>query len=339
MAKRVRQHRQHRGPDETVATALVSMPVAVPPVPPVPFLGREPDLIRVQSMLTQDRVVLLTGIAGSGKSALAATVLHQTTRPCSWLRIVPGLTDTAEAFLWHLAQPLAQLVPDAWQSFHQAHQARRHYPLFVFFQAILSAYRRTRTEILLCVYGIDHAVEPALVSLLVELGTYVQQTQASHLTLLLVGRRVPYRLKLLPTVTLAGLPADAVMQWARQCGVDVNRHDAAQILQQTDGLPGAIAALLVAMQTQPDVLHTTGIVDQVAMRQFVNDLFEHLSATEQALITRFAREDVGITDVPFDHLGAVVALEDQHLVHATPERTWMVHPLVQAVMEHFAPGG
>lgn len=332
MAQRSRQ-RKPDTLDSAVLLPFAAMPVAQPPLPPRPFVGRNHDQAQILRLLNQERVLLLTGIASSGKTALAATIMQQTTHPRYWLPITPDFTDNAEAFLWRLAQPLAERHPDTWQALHQIRQAQWNYPPFVLFQMIIAAYDRSAEEILLCIDGLDRHLEPALISLLRELGEHIRSTQHLPLKLLLVGRSIPYRLKPWPTLTLTGINTDAIIHWAWQLGVALDQPTASILGQQTAGLPGILEPILLALRTQPDLLATMHIVDQMAVRHFFSEIVQQLSSPEQHMLATCVREVVPVTSITYDQLVTLTALEDQHLVHTNANQIVALHPLLQLVME------
>lgn len=332
MAQRSRQ-RKPDPPDSAVLLPFATMPVAQPPPPPRPFVGRDHDQAQILRQLNQERVLLLTGIASSGKTALAATMIQQSAHPRYWLPITADFTDSAEAFLWRLAQPLAERHPDTWQALHQVRQAQWNYPPFVLFQMIMAAYDRSAEEILLCIDGLNRQLEPALVSLLRELGEHIRSTQHLPLKLLLVGRSIPYRLKPWPTLTLTGINTDALIHWAWQLGVALDQPAASMLLQQTAGLPGILEPILLALRTQPDLLPTMRIVDQLAVRHFFSEIVQQLSLPEKHMLFACVREAVPVTSITYDQLVTLTALEDQHLVHTNTNQIVALHPLLQLVIE------
>ena len=72
------------------------------------FIGRVEELTRLQGLLDTDRVVLLYGLPGVGKSKLGAKLaLGQQEGVVFWYSFWPGINDTVGAVLWRMAVFLA----------------------------------------------------------------------------------------------------------------------------------------------------------------------------------------------------------------------------------------
>lgn len=77
---------------------------AIPPTPPY-AIARPQPLARLQQWLARERWVAICGLAGMGKTTLAAQFAQQQAhiRPVSWITICPGLNDGPEQLLRQLA--------------------------------------------------------------------------------------------------------------------------------------------------------------------------------------------------------------------------------------------
>lgn len=64
--------------------------MAVVPHPPDLFLGREPDLVRLERALAAHRVVLLEGLSGVGKTSLLAALGRRLRAPVAWISLRSG---------------------------------------------------------------------------------------------------------------------------------------------------------------------------------------------------------------------------------------------------------
>jgi ATP/maltotriose-dependent transcriptional regulator MalT/DNA-binding XRE family transcriptional regulator len=77
---------------------------AIPPLPPY-HVARPPLLARLRQHLTTERGLALCGLAGVGKTTLAATYAHERapTEPVFWLSLTVGVTASVEAVIRRLA--------------------------------------------------------------------------------------------------------------------------------------------------------------------------------------------------------------------------------------------
>src|SRR6266540_3078053 len=105
LAKQARGDGVGRRGDGTAATDL-----AVPPVPPPPAhaVGRPEVLAGLRSLLAAERAVVVCGLAGTGKSTVAATLAREESardRVC-WITATPGVTTAPEALVRQLAAHL-----------------------------------------------------------------------------------------------------------------------------------------------------------------------------------------------------------------------------------------
>lgn len=80
----------------------------IPPTPPYTIRRSQP-LMRLQQWLARERWVAICGLAGMGKTALAAQFAQQQahTRPVGWITICPGINDGPEQLLRQIASFVA----------------------------------------------------------------------------------------------------------------------------------------------------------------------------------------------------------------------------------------
>ena len=55
----------------------MAAPAARPPIPPTPLVGRVGEIAHVRTLLSENRLVTLTGPGGTGKTRLALAVLTE----------------------------------------------------------------------------------------------------------------------------------------------------------------------------------------------------------------------------------------------------------------------
>lgn len=87
----------------------------VPPPRPVPIVGREDDLNQIETLLSDFRIVVVEGIAGTGKSEVAAILAERVTSQGSlslWLECKPNLTtERFDLALTSFATSLSSAFP------------------------------------------------------------------------------------------------------------------------------------------------------------------------------------------------------------------------------------
>lgn len=304
---------------------------ALPPAPLTPKLfGRQHDLTLAIQALARQRVVALTGAAGSGKSALATALADHLTLPLVWIEMAPGLSDNAAALIWQLARPLARIAPQAWRALHQIEQAGWHYPALVRLQLVLDAYAQHAPETLIGIDRIDRCTDPALESLVIGLADYVARTYQTRLQLIVTGRTLPYELLRYATPPLAGLRAEAVYEWAQSRGLAVSEDAAAQLVTLTGGLPLALEAALHILREDPDRTAAT-LLQQPAIRQIARYLLSGASRSEQQAAATLAAEAESEIPIPTLLAASIDGLAQRHLVDLSAQ-TVTLHPLLRALL-------
>src|SRR4051812_22373214 len=73
------------------------------------FVGRTEEIDRLEALLDTERVALISGLPGVGKSKLGAKLaLHHKAIPTFWYTFWVGISDTVSSVLWQMALFLAQ---------------------------------------------------------------------------------------------------------------------------------------------------------------------------------------------------------------------------------------
>ncbi len=68
-----------------------------------PLIGRQADISHAQAALTAHQVVAISGMAGTGKTSLAAAIVAREARPAFWFTLRPTLNDQLHSLLFSLA--------------------------------------------------------------------------------------------------------------------------------------------------------------------------------------------------------------------------------------------
>jgi ATP/maltotriose-dependent transcriptional regulator MalT len=176
----------------------------LPPIPPPPpperppdtstFVGRESELSAFTSRLEQSHLVVITGMAGVGKTALAAALAQQHGVPAFtfWHTFHPD--ESIETLIWQMAGYLGfHGRRDLWDLLYRARQGGSQPPppevLFNYLLQMLRADSGTQGGYLLCLDDFHFVYDEPLFDRLI--GALLRAIRAGELRLILTSRRVP----------------------------------------------------------------------------------------------------------------------------------------------------
>ena len=289
-----------------------------PPLPPRPFVGRAEVLAAAQARLNERGTVVITGIAGVGKSALGAALVE--TSPTHWVDGSPLLNGEGAAMLWQIALPLATIDPEAWASLQEMQvAAARSFPLAVQLQVVLTAYAALATPITVVVDHVERLAGCDALALLAVLCEQLARGAAQGLRLVIIGREVPYRLLVAALPPLAPLGAEAIGEWASLQGLPLDAAGAEQLHLETDGLPGAVSAALI---------WRSGAEPAYGPERPLWDQLQTMSADERRLLLALARGELS-EPLGFEQRALLVRLEDMHLASRPQGRGVVLNPLIR----------
>lgn len=308
------------------------------PMVPEPFVGYTTQQHRLTQRLAEPGVIAISGMVGSGKTALAAAYLHQCELTSYWIEIEAGLNDSVDALLWQLAQPLAAGAHTIWRALHRIHQSSWHYPTLTRLQIILEGYTTLPRPTLVCIDQVQRVAQSPPERLIVNLCDYVAQNRNTNLKLLLIGRTLPYDLQPYSSPPLEGLSAEEIATWAEQIGVSLEQTIASQIHAQTGGLPQALALILTGLRESRDVA-PQHLMTLPQLRRFVSRTLGELPADAKTLLKQLALGADSAAAIGFDNLSHLDLLERHGLLQCLAEHKIVVHPLIQSfVMYHLSAG-
>ena len=216
-------------------TLLTRIEIPPPPAPSKPpelraFGGRTDELAAYRAHLASTHLVVMTGLAGVGKTTLAAALAQQAsdTDRVFWHTFHDG--EGLDVILWQLAAFLAwHGQSDVWELLQRARQTGgQPPPPEVLFDYIIQLLRGQ--DYLLCFDDFQCVDDDPLVS------KFVQQLQSAvQASVIVTSRRVPAFAVVAETTPLEGLSAADVRTLLVQRGVDLADDLAYQLYLRTGG--------------------------------------------------------------------------------------------------------
>jgi tetratricopeptide (TPR) repeat protein/transcriptional regulator with XRE-family HTH domain len=300
------------------------------PAPPAQHVMRPDDLAQLRQQLARQRCVALVGMAGVGKSTLAAALAREYDHPAFWLTLTTGVTASADAVARQLALFLfahgqARVEPIL--------RERRDAPLSLAQKISLIGAGLQAQPALLC-FDDAHLVanDEAVMQLLRHL------TAATPAHVLFISRE-ELPLPNVAVLRLDGLKFAAAQALMISLGADLDAALADRLWQKTAGSPmlirlaigqlrGSAAKFIAQLEKQPQVgsylldtmlrhlsTHAARLAALVAVFRQPIDLFD------ETLI-----ELIQAIDGEFDQRRAVAELQRRHLIDQPHEAA--LHPLI-----------
>lgn len=213
---------------------LALLEPAEPERPPLPanFVGRTADLARYAAVLQHTGLVVVAGMAGVGKSALAARLARQTVPADRIFWHTFRAQDDVHVLIEHMARFLAwQGRPELWYKW----QAAKRFSVKEFFAELFLALRYQ--NYLLCFDDFHHVDSFTHKKLPFEIFIdHIQQaTAAGHLRIILTSRHVPSFIKSGDLMTLAGLDPSEMAAFLQANGLYLEPVAMEKIYQRTEG--------------------------------------------------------------------------------------------------------
>ena len=201
--------RAHDGRLFQVEQTTASLPMPAPPPEPVrppevaDFVGRGEELAYFAGKLQQVKLAVITGMAGVGKTALAAALAMRHSEPAHvfWHSFHEG--EGVEAVTWRLAAFLAHNGQDElWRLLEGARQTGGQTPPSeTLFDYLLQMVRGR--DYLLCFDDFHHVDDDPLLNQLVE--RLRDALTSGEIAIIVTGRRMPEFVQLAEFPPLAGL--------------------------------------------------------------------------------------------------------------------------------------
>ena len=280
---------------ETVAKANAGkLRVAPPPEPMQPphaagFVGREQELAYFATSLRTDHVAVIAGMAGIGKTTLAARLAQQIAAGPDrvfWHQFHEG--EGIETIIWRLAGMLWRHgQPSLWELLQGARQSGGQPPPAEVLLDYLMQLLRGQNYVL-CLDDFHHAEEDPLVEKAVErLQTLLA---AGEVNLIVTSRRMPTALRTLSFVPLGGLGLADTAELLAARKVALASDLLAELHRRTDGNAELLTLAVQALQRSPQPAQVVKrLVDEDDIETFLlQEVDKGLAADEKLVLSGVA---------------------------------------------------
>lgn len=299
-------------------------------------VGRTAELALATRILQQRHLVGITGLAGSGKTTLIHMLMRQVGDPVVWMEVGPGLTDSGDALLWQLAQPLRVLDPPAWRASTRALERRDS--LLLRTQLLLQALSRQMVPTTLWLDALQHATDPQMVSLIRYLCQYVLSTDHPQMRMVLSGIQLPPGTPEHTLPALSGLDRADVEAWAEHLDLALTPDHLAAIHAQSDGWPEVVMQVFTAFQRDGNPVGLETMVLRHEVRDLLIARIAPLSGPQRALLHELAAQEAAAVPHHMDQIAALHGLAQHHFVRYVTPTSVVVHPLIRHFLVHYGRG-
>lgn len=337
----------HPAPFTSVGVAAVAAPMVAPPPEPIRpprvdiFVGREAELADFAEQLKSTRFAVISGMAGVGKTALAATLTEwiSTAEKVFWHSFHEG--DGINTIVWKLAAFLAYRGQvDLWRLLETARQTSGQPPPIDTLVDYLLQLLHTQ-NVLLC-FDDFHLVEddPAFEQFFSRLR---QVTTNSALMLLMTTRRLPDFVPQAEFAPLQGLQLADTQRLLSLRGLQLEPSVQKELHLRTDGNAQFLMLAINVLQQAVSPVH---LLERLAEtddveRYLLNRVDEGLSGQERSVMSAVSilmGQPGGRNAIEFVlNAGSVWRtlrlLQERHLLTVTEnesERLYSQHAIVQA---------
>jgi serine/threonine protein kinase/tetratricopeptide (TPR) repeat protein len=344
----------------TVPRLTPSTPIAVSnkilfeeTVPTTPhFIGREAELAAYQAQLERDRFLIITGLAGMGKTTLGAKLaraVSATPDDVFWFTFDPIEKSTTDALYWALAAFLDNRGEPSLAKYLRGEIGAQK-PLERMAKLNLLSAALATGNYVLCFDDVQIAQDVPDLAYFFKLirQRFVELKQPLPATFILMGRSVPPDLEVLVAQSLRGLTEDATGQFLAERDVVLPRELTQQLWQHTEGNPKLLelsASNLAGLSVEAAATFITTLVRRGDIRDYLmRNIYSTLTPDEQLVMGALAvfpgpiARD-GVEELlAEEQLGRVAqhldALVNKHVLTLDPDDQIDCHDLVREYCYH-----
>jgi serine/threonine protein kinase/tetratricopeptide (TPR) repeat protein len=266
-------------------------------VPTVPhFIGRTAELATYQTQLERDRFLIITGLAGMGKTTLGAKLARQmaaTPDQVFWFTFDSIEKSTTEALYWALATFLDNRGEPSLAKYLRGEIGAQK-PLERMAKLNLLLAALATGNYVLCFDDVQIAQDVPDIAYFFKLirQRFVELKQPLPATFILMGRSVPPDMEYLVAQSLRGLTADELVPFLADRNVILPRELVQQLWQHTEGNPKLLelsASNLVGLSAEAAATFIASLVRRGDIRDYLmRNIYATLTPDEQLVMGALA---------------------------------------------------
>lgn len=336
--------------DEAPGPDVAEQPLQRLPQKPLRFVERKEVLAAYQRKLRQDRLVIIKGMAGVGKTALGATLARleaEREEQIFWFSFDPVNHNTAEALFWALAAFLNNDgKPDLWR--YLKGEISRENPLPADAKLSLLLTSLAAGNYVLCFDDFEEVKDSEDVLHLFSLiqRRFQGKPQVLPAQFIILGREIPSKMEYLVATPLMGFTYEEAVDFVEGQEIALPPVLVRQLWERTEGNPALLhlaVSKLAGMGRDRDEVEQW--IGDMAKREgdirdyLVNEIYDTLSPEQQQVAgmlsifpTAVPRDEVeellydkGLTQV-VSHVDALIY---GSLLHETSDEEIVWHSLVR----------
>ena len=322
-------------------------------VPVVPhFIGREAELANYRSRLERDRFVIITGMAGMGKTTLGAKLARQVTdQPDSifWFTFDQVEKSTADALYWALASFLeSRGEPSLWKYLHGEIGAQKPLERMAKLNLLIAALATGNHVLCFDDFQIAaHVPDIAYIFKIIR-QRFVDLHQDLPARIIIMGREVSADMEYLVSDTLGGLTEDETAALIADRHVNLPHDLVKKLWERTEGNPKLLELGASALSSMRDSMYESFIAN-LARKGDIRDylmtnIYAALSPDEQLMmgalsvfpgsIDRDGAEEILAEEGVANVAHRIDALINKHVIGETEDDRIHLHSLVRNYCYH-----
>ena len=314
----------------TLAASLFSPPKPENPPNIDIFIGREKELISYRTQLQREHFLAITGMAGIGKTTIAARLIatiHRKADHIFWHTFHQG--ETIEDVIWKMAAFLSHVgYPASWMILQQ----ERRPPTSILSRTILQSLKAHNT--LLCIDNLHFAENQSSFSAFWET---LQQFLSPSLSVIVLSR---HKIRAMKSVSLPDLNFEEARNLYLAHGVQIDDEVISALYQSLQGNPQLIilAIEMIKQGWHPETLNEIWRRNTIA-KYLLLEIYQQLDEDERAVMSALSilqgmaetREAVEVIADINIVLPPLVSLQDRHLIltqYSGNEHFYSLHSIV-----------